>query len=105
VDNLMVTLLMMLRLCGHKRNVDSFPTQRSSDPAAGSAPEETPADAADAAPEEAASAAGAPRAELDGVLRRLERSGDDLEYRDLRSEEHTSELQSRENLVCRLLLE
>src|SRR5690606_39612775 len=25
--------------------------------------------------------------------------------RDLRSEEHTSELQSRENLVCRLLLE
>src|SRR5436309_4644201 len=29
-------------------------------------------------------------------------SGDVL---DLRSEEHTSELQSRENLVCRLLLE
>src|SRR5690606_39885870 len=26
-------------------------------------------------------------------------------YRDIRSEEHTSELQSRENLVCRLLLE
>src|SRR5690606_41569373 len=26
-------------------------------------------------------------------------------YVDLRSEEHTSELQSRENLVCRLLLE
>src|SRR5690606_41852841 len=28
-----------------------------------------------------------------------------LSYRTLRSEEHTSELQSRENLVCRLLLE
>src|SRR5207302_7007004 len=28
-----------------------------------------------------------------------------LEARDGRSEEHTSELQSRENLVCRLLLE
>src|SRR5690606_40757247 len=28
-----------------------------------------------------------------------------LVLRDLRSEEHTSELQSRENLVCRLLLE
>src|SRR5690606_41565480 len=28
-----------------------------------------------------------------------------LEARILRSEEHTSELQSRENLVCRLLLE
>src|SRR5690606_41917672 len=27
------------------------------------------------------------------------------QYRYLRSEEHTSELQSRENLVCRLLLE
>src|SRR5690606_41120904 len=27
------------------------------------------------------------------------------ELRELRSEEHTSELQSRENLVCRLLLE
>src|SRR5690606_34057964 len=26
-------------------------------------------------------------------------------YKDFRSEEHTSELQSRENLVCRLLLE
>src|SRR5690606_41902488 len=26
-------------------------------------------------------------------------------FHDLRSEEHTSELQSRENLVCRLLLE
>src|SRR5690606_40660134 len=34
--------------------------------------------------------------------------GERLERRrvaDLRSEEHTSELQSRENLVCRLLLE
>src|SRR6266700_6650101 len=29
----------------------------------------------------------------------------DLRYADRRSEEHTSELQSRENLVCRLLLE
>src|SRR5690606_41414576 len=30
---------------------------------------------------------------------------DDLVAQPLRSEEHTSELQSRENLVCRLLLE
>src|SRR5690606_40446948 len=29
----------------------------------------------------------------------------DRSLRDVRSEEHTSELQSRENLVCRLLLE
>src|SRR5690606_40309335 len=38
----------------------------------------------------------------------LELLGQDLvqvEGREVRSEEHTSELQSRENLVCRLLLE
>src|SRR5690606_41311271 len=34
---------------------------------------------------------------------RLRRQADD--FSELRSEEHTSELQSRENLVCRLLLE
>src|SRR5690606_41799030 len=40
---------------------------------------------------------------LDAAARRLELDGGEvLEYR---SEEHTSELQSRENLVCRLLLE
>src|SRR5260370_14832006 len=33
------------------------------------------------------------------------RSGDDREPRSARSEEHTSELQSHLNLVCRLLLE
>src|SRR5690606_41660733 len=33
------------------------------------------------------------------------RSKEDATVLDLRSEEHTSELQSRENLVCRLLLE
>src|SRR5207244_9810450 len=31
--------------------------------------------------------------------------GDTLEYRVIRSEEHTSELQSPDHLVCRLLLE
>src|SRR5690606_40949114 len=38
------------------------------------------------------------RCEYNSSLRRTHRQ-------DLRSEEHTSELQSRENLVCRLLLE
>src|SRR5690606_41557510 len=39
-------------------------------------------------------------------LRRCCDSGEQaLQYRRSRSEEHTSELQSRENLVCRLLLE
>src|SRR5690606_40244797 len=38
----------------------------------------------------------------DGLQFRLSRRADEA---DDRSEEHTSELQSRENLVCRLLLE
>src|SRR5690606_41271020 len=38
----------------------------------------------------------------DGAFAHEER---DLHHRRARSEEHTSELQSRENLVCRLLLE
>src|SRR6266511_5258220 len=43
--------------------------------------------------------------EVQRHVRRTGRSGADLCRRGLRSEEHTSELQSRENLVCRLLLE
>src|SRR5690606_39788658 len=43
-------------------------------------------------------------AELAAKLPRTDRSRDILGDR-VRSEEHTSELQSRENLVCRLLLE
>src|SRR2546430_17082361 len=36
---------------------------------------------------------------------RLARAGARYRFRRLRSEEHTSELQSQSNLVCRLLLE
>src|SRR5690606_41879909 len=39
---------------------------------------------------------------LDGLVRIRDRGAEPLLH--LRSEEHTSELQSRENLVCRLLL-
>src|SRR5436309_15977413 len=42
--------------------------------------------------------------ELMGLLRRFIRN-DLIDLHQNRSEEHTSELQSRENLVCRLLLE
>src|SRR5690606_39542506 len=35
----------------------------------------------------------------------VEQAGQQQQFRLARSEEHTSELQSRENLVCRLLLE
>src|SRR5436309_2051795 len=48
------------------------------------------------------------RSEIAGLwVRRRNRFGDELLLRPnrFRSEEHTSELQSRENLVCRLLLE
>src|SRR5690606_39603020 len=39
------------------------------------------------------------------TCRRSRQSGTSPSVRSARSEEHTSELQSRENLVCRLLLE
>src|SRR5690606_40741221 len=42
---------------------------------------------------------------LDRVVRGDVRPDDGQQQRGDRSEEHTSELQSRENLVCRLLLE
>src|SRR5690606_39491454 len=41
----------------------------------------------------------------DNPVVRLEEDGKAMIYGTPRSEEHTSELQSRENLVCRLLLE
>src|SRR5207302_7909560 len=43
--------------------------------------------------------------DLRGCLRRGDADGAGESQRSPRSEEHTSELQSRENLVCRLLLE
>src|SRR5258707_10322356 len=46
---------------------------------------------------------GPPRSHSGGVYRRRGVEGDPAA--DLRSEEHTSELQSRQYLVCRLLLE
>src|SRR5690606_40680162 len=45
------------------------------------------------------------RHEADFVLLTQHAIDDPHKHHDARSEEHTSELQSRENLVCRLLLE
>src|SRR5207253_3463023 len=45
-----------------------------------------------------------PRA-VDGLIERLNRSAASSLHPFIRSEEHTSELQSRGHLVCRLLLE
>src|SRR5690606_42051410 len=92
-------LLFALPADGGRRDLLSFPTRRSSDLDA-SGKETFPAlqgarqallkiAKADAA---LAERAGESRGPDEATLRR-------------RSEEHTSELQSRENLVCRLLLE
>src|SRR5690606_41815870 len=79
---------------GDHRDLHSFPTRRSSDlhveaPDEQRQPDERQHDPAEAYPD---------------VRHRLP-DDDPLKYHDDRSEEHTSELQSRENLVCRLLLE
>src|SRR5690606_41041208 len=92
------------------RVLHSFPTRRSSDLAAADAARtragaaataEFGADVAARAAEFDAVLAAAPRPE-NFALQGVDPLGVTAEQR---SEEHTSELQSRENLVCRLLLE
>src|SRR5690606_41088842 len=85
--------------CGVHRGLHSFPTRRSSDlPVSGPA---SSGWSVGSMPESPPRRAGGPAW--------LMCSGDDDHRgrpgRPQRSEEHTSELQSRENLVCRLLLE
>src|SRR5438270_10068412 len=46
-----------------------------------------------------------PRAAGDQLFRVVKEEQPEVEQRERRSEEHTSELQSQSNLVCRLLLE
>src|SRR5690606_41863502 len=97
----------------HHQTLPTFPTRRSSDLATGT--EASQADQQGQPGRAAPLGPGRGRGLLDGGLRSL--------FTDLRggfahesflmhqspapgrSEEHTSELQSRENLVCRLLLE
>src|SRR5690606_41673167 len=81
------------------RHLHSFPTRRSSDlPVADPAEDRRPVHAQ----------ARGQRRHVDPVALD-ERLASEVEHalglRPRRSEEHTSELQSRENLVCRLLLE
>src|SRR5436309_4911097 len=73
---------------GAPRHLHSFPTRRSSDLHHGRAQRDRYRRRRDG--------------EADGDVRGVE---DPHQQRQQRSEEHTSELQSRENLVCRLLLE
>src|SRR5207302_10318344 len=99
---------------GYARDLHSFPTRRSSDlrrktlrrGARNAGMGDGAFELLLSAPHRRATRASAAAARTeDGVQRR------DIDRKDprgpggLRSEEHTSELQSRENLVCRLLLE
>src|SRR3712207_7100236 len=80
---------------GNPRNLPSSPARRTSDPAAG-------------APRARRPTAGAPRRDRDPptrARRRRRAAGTRGRPARVRSEEHTSELQSRQYLVCRLLLE
>src|SRR5690349_22095463 len=83
---------------GARRHLHSFPTRRSSD-----------LEAARSRPAQTARHHPVPR-EQDGMNKTIGQpcAGKPharLEWRAWRSEEHTSELQSRRDLVCRLLLE
>src|SRR5690606_41584128 len=84
----------------HHRGLLSFPTRRSSDLAAPVL--DRPVDPGPAAGVERLLPGQVERPHV-GPLRRAGLGGEVLPQP--RSEEHTSELQSRENLVCRLLLE
>src|SRR5690606_41747444 len=82
-------LSVIINRCGDPQTILSFPTRRSSDLAGGTTFRALVADAGEVAVVVARFLA----------LLELFKEGEE------RSEEHTSELQSRENLVCRLLLE
>src|SRR5690606_41346293 len=100
---------------GDHRRLHSFPTRRSSDllAAVGARVERSGVTASVDVGTALARAAGSPRALHHlGMLTVDHWFTDDAFWREVdcspgpgfRSEEHTSELQSRENLVCRLLL-
>src|SRR5207302_9046883 len=92
-----------LSLFGDHRDLHSFPTRRSSDllkAEGGGFGGGTPGAAF------AGSTSNSPLANFDPTLTSTFSIDDrNLPVNNPRSEEHTSELQSRENLVCRLLLE
>src|SRR5690606_41629050 len=97
---------------GQLRDLLSFPTRRSSDLALSKSPRHPPRSGICRAEREGADRLTRARRSLHRSLRRFlrdtPRRGRSLHpqaYPPQRSEEHTSELQSRENLVCRLLLE
>src|SRR5207247_10548930 len=83
---LVFVLYFFFYLSGHHRALHSFPTRRSSDLSI-------------------ASITGFGMSAAPALLRWLRCAQPGVSARQRRSEEHTSELQSRVDLVCRLLLE
>src|SRR5690606_41037427 len=85
--------------CGHPRHLHSFPTRRSSD---------LPRPSDSPIPMKLIVLTAPSGAGKTTLARRVMEAVPGLRFSisaTTRSEEHTSELQSRENLVCRLLLE
>src|SRR5690606_41505630 len=102
-------LCLSLQCCGAPRDLHSFPTRRSSDLAFHSGINKTLPDLRQLVQLRAEQVDALAAGELSV---KTEVAGDFTDNNQLirrdfatRSEEHTSELQSRENLVCRLLLE
>src|SRR5690606_41471144 len=102
--------LLALSSAGAHRDLHSFPTRRSSDLTRSMLASAVLVALAMGATPVAAQEAEAPAATeeqrpttLSGLTVTAQKREEQLQ--DVRSEEHTSELQSRENLVCRLLLE
>src|SRR5688572_32559910 len=89
---------------GVPRDLHSFPTRRSSDLSArpGAARSGYPTSRRKTATPRSATIRARPRASPARNTRRPRSAGTEAR---IRSEEHTSELQSQSNLVCRLLLE
>src|SRR5690606_41830943 len=87
------------------RGLPSFPTRRSSDLMAASAPTRLDCACRSSFASSASAAKTVPLASCAASGRPSRRVATCSLRHWLRSEEHTSELQSRENLVCRLLLE
>src|SRR5690606_42017435 len=97
-----VCVLVSLYCCGPHRDLHSFPTRRSSD----LLPEVAVGALADVDLGGMRQQRRAPGDVLAGFVHHLALDRDRHRADSWRrSEEHTSELQSRENLVCRLLLE
>src|SRR5205807_9518352 len=105
--------LTLLTSCNH-RDLHSFPTRRSSDLESGQRSDTTTVGAAEGAMEWGKHFKIRPLNKDDAFPQRVSRAGGGaaptvavyrIQTSDARSEEHTSELQSPCNLVCRLLLE